>query len=71
MSNKPGLYYVVTDFDGTINEAYVYNTQFGVLELGCVERNNIYEERYLTQNVTLNSYLQDLTGELVYYTKVD
>lgn len=52
-------------------ELYAVDTGFGVLELGCIEDNTIYEDihlRYGDKNI--KEYINNFTGTVLSFTKV-
>lgn len=52
-------------------EVYAVDTGFGVLELGCVENGQIYEDVHLRNDCkNFKEYINNFTGEVLSFTRV-
>ncbi len=51
-------------------ELYVVDTGYGILELGCIENKQIYEDIYLLKVKTIKEYINNFGGEILSFTKV-
>ena len=70
MRTLTSLYYLEYKFDDTYGESYFIDTGFGILEVGTVENNTIYENLHLAYELTVNAYLKNFTGTVLSCTKV-
>ena len=71
------LYYIeyvlkIDDINPAVyGEVYAVDTGFGVLELGCVENGQIYEDTHLrTDCKTFKQYINNFTGTVLSFTRV-
>lgn len=52
-------------------QVYAVDTGFGVLELGCVENGQIYEDVHLRNDCkNFKEYINNFTGEVLSFTRV-
>ncbi len=71
------LYYIVYKFDFVglsepiYGEVYAVDTGFGVLELGSIENDIIYEDVHLRADCkTFKQYINQFSGEVLSFTRV-
>ena len=65
------LYYIIYKFEDNYGEVYAVDTGFGVLELGCVENGQIYEDVHLRNDCkNFKEYINNFTGEVLSFTRV-
>lgn len=77
MNNLYYIEYVMTAEDTrcyhspVYGEVYAVDTGFGVLELGCVENGQIYEDVHLRNDCkNFKEYINNFTGEVLSFTRV-
>lgn len=67
MRNK--LYYITYGIEGTneiiYGELYALDTGYGIVELGQIERDKIYDDDTFYPNKTIEQFLKNVTGDII------